>query len=200
MNLFQIILVVMSTLIVVVWIYMISKMMGDIRKLKKEDKRANKEIKKEDYVDLFTKLKDKDKIYITDQGTILNSKPHTFKDFIDNQRLPSKLELTWEILSENNLKVSDIIKLIESNASYPMDTKVGTSINYLKVTLQQTKMIKTLNMYDNPIKIDDNYPLYIIFSSMTNYYGKDITVIYQAGYDYDDKNLDRGAPTKPTKY
>lgn len=155
-------------------------------------------IRDEEYIDLYTKLKYMDKIYITDQGTILNSKPHTFKDFINNQKLPSKLELIQEILADNNLKISDIIKLIESGAPYPMDTKVVMLISSLKVTSQQMRMVEILNMYEELIKIDDNYPLYIKFSTMRNFYDKKITVTYQAGYD--DKNPYCGYLTIPEKY
>lgn len=155
-------------------------------------------IRDEEYIDLYTKLKYMDKIYITDQGTILNSKPHTFKDFINNQKLPSKLELIQEILADNNLKISDIIKLIESGAPYPMDTKVVMLISSLKVTSQQMRMIEILNMYEELIKIDDKYPLYIKFSTIRNFYDKKITVTYQAGYD--DKNPYRGYLTIPEKY
>jgi|LAHS01.1.fsa_nt_gb phospholipase C len=208
MNLFQIVLVVMAVLIMAIWAGIISVEVDKLKNKKEEilvrDKMVSEhekqKISDEEFITFLKGLKYMDKIYTTDQGTILNSKPHTFKDFVNNQKLPSKSELTWEILADNNLKISDIIKLIESNAPYPMNTKVGVSIDYLKVTSQQTKMIQTLNMYNDPIKIDDNYPLYIKFTDMKNYYDEEITVMYQAGDKYDDKNLDRGAPTKPTKY
>lgn len=208
MNLFQIVLVVMAVLIMAIWAGIISVEVDKLKNKKEEilvrDKMVSEhekqKISDEEFITFLKGLKYMDKIYTIDQGTILNSKPHTFKDFVNNQKLPSKSELTWEILADNNLKISDIIKLIESNAPYPMNTKVGVSIDYLKVTSQQTKMIQTLNMYNDPIKIDDNYPLYIKFTDMKNYYDEEITVMYQAGDKYDDKNLDRGAPTKPTKY
>lgn len=208
MNLFQIVLVVMAVLIMAIWAGIISVEVDKLKNKKEEilvrDKMVSEhekqKISDEEFITFLKGLKYMDKIYTTDQGTILNSKPHTFKDFVNNQKLPSKSELTWEILADNNLKISDIIKLIESNAPYPMNTKVGVSIDYLKVTSQQTKMIQTLNMYNDPIKIDDNYPLYIKFTDMKNYYDEEITVMYQAGDKYSDKNLDRGAPTKPTKY
>lgn len=208
MNLFQIVLVVMAVLIMAIWAGIISVEVDKLKNKKEEilvrDKMVSEhekqKISDEEFITFLKGLKYMDKIYTTDQGTILNSKPHTFKDFVNNQKLPSKSELTWEILADNNLKISDIIKLIESNAPYPMNTKVGVSIDYLKVTSQQRKMIQTLNMYNDPIKIDDNYPLYIKFTDMKNYYDEEITVMYQAGDKYDDKNLDHGAPTKPTKY
>jgi len=146
------------------------------------------------------KQKIRDEIYMTANGTVLNSEPHTFKDFINNQKLPSKLELIWEILADNNLKISDIIKLIESGAPYPMNTKVTACMNYLKITSQQLKMIQILNMYNDYIKIDDNYPLYIEFTDMRNYYDNKITVLYQAGDRHDDKNPSHERHTRPTKY
>lgn len=208
MNLFQIVLVVMAVLIMAIWAGIISVEVDKLKNKKEEilvrDKMVSEhekqKISDEEFITFLKGLKYMDKSYTTDQGTILNSKPHTFKDFVNNQKLPSKSELTWEILADNNFKISNIIKLIESGAPYPMDTKVGILMGYLKVTSQQMRMIKILNMYNDPIKIDDNYPLYIKFTDMKNYYDEKITVMYQAGDKYDDKNLDRGAPTKPTKY
>lgn len=165
-------------------------------KMLSEDEKQK--IRDEEYVNFMKSVKYKHETYTTAHGAVLNSKPHTFKDFINNQKLPSKLELIQEILADNNLKMSDIIKLIESGAPYPVDTKVVMLISSLKVTSQQMRMIEILNMYEELIKIDDNYPLYIKFSTMRNFYDKKITVTYQAGYD--DKNPHHGRYTKPTKY
>lgn len=206
MNLFQIVLVIVAAAIVIIWA---GSLPAKIEKLKHEkgeylvsDKMLSEDekqkIRDEDFINFVKSVKYKHETYTTAHGTVLNSKPHTFKDFINNQKLPSKLELTWEILADNNIKISDIIKLIESGAPYPMDTKVGLLIDYLKVTSQQMRMIEILNMYDELIKIDDNYPLYIKFTDMRNYYDKKITVTYQAGYD--DKNPYRGYLTIPEKY
>lgn len=208
MNLFQIVLVIMAALIVAIWVGNLPSELAKLKNKKEESLVRDKmlpedekqKISDEEFITFLKGLKYMDKIYTTDQGTILNSKPHTFKDFVNNQKLPSKSELTWEILADNNFKISNIIKLIESGAPYPMDTKVGILMGCLKVTSQQMRMIKILNMYNDPIKIDDNYPLYIKFTDMKNYYDEKITVMYQAGDKYNDKNLDRGAPTKPTKY
>jgi len=206
MNLFQIVLVVVAAAIVIIWAGSLPSKIDKLKYKKGEylvsDKMLSEDekqkIRDEDYVNFWSQFIDVEKIHVTANGTVLNSKPHTFKDFINNQKLPSKLELTWEILADNNLKISDIIKLIESGAPYPMDTKVGMLIGHLKVTSQQMRMIEILNMYNDPIKIDDNYPLYIKFTDMRNYYNKKITVTYQAGYD--DKNPYRGYLTIPEKY
>lgn len=206
MNLFQIVLVVMAILIMVTWVGILSVELDKLKnkkegcsvsdKMSPEDEKQK--ISDEDFINFLKGVKYKHEIYTTAHGTVLNSKPHTFKDFINNQKLPSKSELTWEILADNNFKVSDIIKLIESGAPYPMDTKVGILMGSLKVTSQQMRMIEILNMYEELIKIDDKYPLYIKFSTMRNFYDEKITVMYQAGDD--DKNPYRGYLTIPEKY
>jgi len=208
MNLFQIVLVIVAAAIVIIWA---GSLPAKIDKLKHEkgeylvsDKMLSEDekqkIRDEDFINFVKGVKHRSEIYVTAHGTVLNSEPHTFKDFINNQKLPSKLELTWEILADNNFKVLDIIKLIERDAPYPMDTKVGLSMGYLKVTSQQMRMIEILNMYNDLIKIDDNYPLYIKFTYIKNYYDETITVMYQAGYEYDDKNTSHERHTRPTKY
>jgi len=206
MNLFQIVLVVVAAAIVIIWAGSLPSKIDKLKYKKGEylvsDKMLSEDekqkIRDEDYVNFWSQFIDVEKIHVTANGTVLNSKPHIFKDFINNQKLPSKLALIWEILDDNNLKISDIIKLIESGAPYPMDTKVGMLISSLKVTLQQMRMIEILNMYEELIKIDDKYPLYIEFSTIRNFHDKKITVTYQAGYD--DKNPYRGYLTIPEKY
>lgn len=208
MNLFQIVLVVMAVLIMAIWSSIISIELNKLKNKKEgflvSDKMLSEDekqkIRDEDFINFLKGVKYKHEIYTTAHGTVLNSKPHTFKDFINNQKLPSKLELTWEILADNNLKISDIIKLIESGAPYPINIKVTACMNYLKITSRQLKMIQILNMYNDYIKIDDNYPLYIEFTDMRNYHGNKITVLYQAGDRHDDKNLSHERHTRPTKY
>ena len=157
-------------------------------------------IRDEDFINFLKGVKYKHEIYTTAHGTVLNSKPHTFKDFINNQKLPSKLELIREILADNNVQVKDIIQKIEDDAPYSPDTKVHCQIDALNVTSKQIKMINTIHFDDgNLLLIDNDYPLYIKFERPNSYTGV-LYVSYQAGYEYDDKNLDRGAPTKPTKY
>lgn len=208
MNLFQIVLVVMAVLIMAIWAGIISVEVDKLKYKKEEflvsDKMLSEDekqkIRDEDYVNLFTKLRNENETYITSHGTVLNSKPHTFKDFINNQKLPSKLELIWEILADNNVQVKDIIQKIEDDAPYPPDTMVHREFDALKVTQKQIKMINTIHFDDgNLLLIDNDYPLYIKFERPNSYTGV-LYVSYQAGYEYGDKNLDRGAPTKPTKY
>lgn len=167
-------------------------------KILSEDEKQK--IRAEEYIDLYTKLKYMDKIYITDQGTILNSKPHTFKDFINNQKLPSKLELIQEILADNNLKISDIIQKIEDNAPYPPDTLVHWESNTLSVTPKQIKMINAIHFDDgNLFLMDNSYPLYIKFETL-NTYTRVLYVTYLAGDRYDDKNPHHERHTRPTKH
>lgn len=208
MNLFQIVLDVLIALIVILWLSNLPAKIAKLKNKKEEslvrDKMLSEDekqkIRDEDYVNLFTKLRNENEIYITSHGTVLNSKPHTFKDFINNQKLPSKLELVWEILADNNVQVKDIIQKIEDGAPYPPDTMVHRELDALKVTQKQIKMINTIHFDDgNLLLIDNDYPLYIKFKRPNSYTGV-LYVSYQAGYEYDDKNLDRGAPTKPTKY
>lgn len=210
MNLFQIVLVVMAVLIMAIWAGIISVEVDKLKNKKEEilvrDKMVSEhekqKISDEEFITFLKGLKYMDKIYTTDQGTILNSKPHTFKDFINNQKLPSKLELIWEILADNNVQVKDIIQKIEDDAPYSPDTKVHWQIDTLNVTSKQIKMIDAVNLNDgNILPLDNNYPLYIKLERL-NLFTNVLYVTYQAGYGYhnNDKNLDRGAPTKPTKY
>lgn len=206
---FQAGLIIIGALIFSVLVAFIPEENG---KLKKEKQQAQESIqkrkdifqelngdKKEEYVNFLTKLKYMDKIYVTDQGTVLNSKPHTFKDFINNQKLPSQLELVWEILADNNETVKDIIQRIEDGGPYDPNSKVVQQKVLLKVTKEQEKLLGATNLTMSLIKIDDNYPLFGRIERIMGPSGH-VLITYQAGYGYDDKNLDRGYPTKPTKY
>jgi len=211
MNLFQIVLVVVAAAIVIIWAGSLPVKIDKLKHEKGEylvsDKMLSEDekqkIRDEDFINFVKGVKYKHEIYTTAHGTVLNSEPHTFRDFINNQKLPSKSELIWEILADNNLKISDIIQKIEDNAPYPPNTLVHRKSDTLSVTLKQIKMINAIHFDDgNLLLIDNNYPLYIKFDVL-NTYTDVLYVIYQAGYDgchNDDKNLDRGHPTKPTKY
>lgn len=214
MNLFQMVLGSMTVLMIAIWAVVISVEVDKLKnkkggvfvsdKMLSEDEKQK--MKDKYYEDMFTKVKNKEPIYITSHGTVLNSKPHTFKDFINNQKLPSKLELIQEILADNDVKIKDIIQKIEDNAPYPPDTLVHREYDALNVNPKQIKMINAIHLDDgNLLPIDNSYPLYIKFDKLNTYTGLlyvvyQAGVTYQAGYRYDDKNIDRGAPTKPTKY
>ena len=208
MNLFQIVLVVMAALIVAIWVGNLPSELAKLKNKKEESLVRDKmlpedekqKISDEEFINFVKGVKHKHEIYVTANGTVLNPKPHTFKDFVNNQKLPSKSELVWEILADNNVQVKDIIQKIEDDAPYPPDTMVHREFDALKVTQKQIKMINTIHFDDgNLLLIDNDYPLYIKFERPNSYTGV-LYVSYQAGYEYDDKNLDRGAPTKPTKY
>lgn len=208
MTLFQIVLMMVAAAIVIIWA---GSLPAKIDKLKHEkgeylvsDKMLSEEEKQkisdEDFINFVKGVKHRSEIYTIKQGATFNPKPHTFKDFINNQKLPSKSELIWEILADNNLKISDIIQKIEDNAPYPKDTLVHRESDTLSVTSKQIKMINAIHFDDgNLLLIDNSYPLYIKFDVLNTYTGV-LYVTYQAGNNHDDKNLDRGAPTKPAKY
>lgn len=180
-----------------------NKKEGSLVSDKMSPKDEKQKISDEDFINFLKGLRNEEKIYVTSHGTILNSKPHTFKDFINNQKLPSRLELIQEILADNNIKVKNIIQKIEDNGPYPPDTLVHLESNTLTVTSKQIKMINAIHFDDgNLLPIDNNYPLYIKFDVL-NTYTDVLYVTYQAGYEgyhNNDKNLDHGHPTKPTKY
>ena len=208
MNLFQIVLVVMAALIMATWSGILSVEIDKLKNKKEKflvsDKMSSEDekqkIRDEDFIDFIKGVKYKHEIYTTAHGTVLNSKPHTFEDFINNQKLPSQLELIQEILADNNVKVKNIIQKIEDNGPYPTDTLIHREFDTLRVTSKQIKMVNAIHFNDgNLLLIDNNYPLYIGFETLNVYTGL-LYVVYQVGYEYDDKNLDRGAPTKPTKY
>lgn len=208
MNLFQIVLVVMAVLIMAIWAGIISVEVDKLKNKKEEilardkmiSEHEKQKISDEDFINFLKGLKYMDKIYTTDQGTILNSEPHTFKDFINNQKLPSKLELIQEILADNNLKISDIIQKIEDNAPYPPDILVHWESDTLSVTPKQIKMINAIHFDDgNLLLMDNSYPLYIKFETL-NTYTRVLYVTYLAGDRYDDKNPHHERHTRPTKH
>lgn len=208
MNLFQIVLVVVAAATVIIWA---GSLPAKIDKLKHEkgeylvsDKMLSEDEKQkisdEDFINFVKGVKNRDGIYTTAYGTFLNPKPHTFKDFINNQKLPSKLELIQEILADNNLKISDIIQKIEDNAPYPPDTLVHWESNTLSVTPKQIKMINAIHFDDgNLLLMDNSYPLYIKFETL-NTYTRVLYVTYLAGDRYDDKNPHHERHTRPTKH
>lgn len=213
MNLFQIVLVIMAVLMIAIWAVIISVEVDKLKNKKGEclvsDKMLSEDekqkIRDEDYVNFWSKFADGDnKIYVTANGTVLNPKlnpnPHTFKDFINNQKLPSKLALIWEILDDNNLKVKNIIQKIEDNAPYPPDTLVHWESDILSVTSKQIKMINAIHFDDgNLLLMDNSYPLYIKFETL-NTYTRVLYVTYLAGDRYDDKNPHHERHTRPTKH
>lgn len=207
MNLFQMILVGIAALIVTIWV---GNLPSELRKLKnKKDEflisdnmlseDEKQKIRAEEYIDLYTKLKYMDKIYITDQGTVLNSKPHTFKDFINNQKLPSKLELIWEILADNNVTIKDIIQRIEDDGPYDPNSKFVQKKVLLKVTKEQKNLLSAINLTMSAIKIDDNYPLFVRIEGTLAPSGH-VLVTYQAGYGYNETNPSHERHTRPTKH
>ena len=209
MNLFQIVLVIIAVLMIAIWAVIISVEVDKLKNKKGEylvsDKILSEDekqkIRDEDYVNFWSKFADGDnKIYVTANGTVLNSEPHTFKDFINNQKLPSKLELIQEILADNDVKIKDIIQKIEDNAPYPQNTLVRWVSDTLSVTSKQIKMINAIHFDDgNLLPLDNNYPLYIKFDVLNAYTGV-LYVTYQAGDEYDDKNTSHERHTRPTKY
>lgn len=204
MNLFQIILVMMAALIVAVWV---GNLPGEIKKLKNKEKEflvsdkmlsenEKQKIREEEYVNFLNNFREKEKIYITSQGTVLNSKPHTFKDFINNQKLPSKLELTWDILAKNNITVPGIIRDFEEGEIYPQDTKVAWKKYTIKVDYNQMVNMKAIKLSDNMIVIDKNYPIGVMFYikpltvdfNQTDFELRtfDVDVTFQVGNGWDD--------------
>jgi len=187
MNLFQIVLVIMAVLMIAIWAVIISVEVDKLKNKKGEylvsDKMSpedeKQKISDEDFINFTKGIKYE--IHTTANGTVLNSEPHTFKDFINNQKLPSKLELIQEILADNDVKIKDIIQKIEDNAPYPQNTLVRWVSDTLSVTSKQIKMINAIHFDDgNLLPLDNNYPLYIKFDVLNAYTGV-LYVTYQAG-------------------
>jgi len=177
-----------------------NKKEGSLVSDKMSPKDEKQKISDEDFINFLKGLRNEEKIYVTSNGTVLNSEPHTFKDFINNQKLPSKLELIQEILADNNIKIKNIIQKIEDNCPYPPDTLVHRESDTLSVTSKQIKMINAIHFDDgNLLPIDNSYPLYIKFEKLNTYTGL-LYVVYQAGHAYDDKNTSHERHTRPTKY
>lgn len=194
----------MAALIVAVWV---GNLPGEIKKLKNKEKEflvsdkmlsenEKQKIREEEYVNFLNNFREKEKIYITSQGTVLNSKPHTFKDFINNQKLPSKLELTWDILAKNNITVPGIIRDFEEGEIYPQDTKVAWKKYTIKVDYNQMVNMKAIKLSDNMIVIDKNYPIGVMFYikpltvdfNQTDFELRtfDVDVTFQVGNGWDD--------------
>lgn len=204
MNLFQIVLVVMAALIMATWSGILSVEIDKLKNKKEKflvsDKMLSEDekqkIRDEDFIDFIKGVKYKHEIYTTAHGTVLNSKPHTFEDFINNQKLPSKLELTWDILAKNNITVPGIIRDFEEGEIYPQDTKVAWKKYTIKVDYNQMVNMKAIKLSDNMIVIDKNYPIGVMFYikpltvdfNQTDFELRtfDVDVTFQVGNGWDD--------------